>query len=143
MVARHLSVRRRRDPSIDVDQTSKPGRVAVLRRSVQPPGAMVDMCSIGCDGRLLNEQYVQVLALVVTDQGFHPRPRFSTREFVSNIVTGSTRFGYCRSPVGCLPLQSRHHVRTPEGRRSDRTAVFSCTTRPGSRIFDSANIASA
>ena len=72
VVAGYLAVRSSRDTSIHVDQTAEPGCVGFGCRPVELPGAMVDMCAVGSDGWLLDQKDIQVLALVVIDECFHP-----------------------------------------------------------------------
>lgn len=36
---------------------------------------MIDLSLVGANGRLLDQQDIQVLGLLVVDESFHPRPR--------------------------------------------------------------------
>lgn len=76
MVAGDLPMRRGRNPSVNIDQTTEPSCVGFDGRSVQPPGAVVDVRFVCGDGWFLDQENIQVLALVVIDRRLHTRPRF-------------------------------------------------------------------
>ena len=76
MVARDLSVGGARNSSINVNKAARATWVTFDSWPVQPPGAVVDVCSVCGSWGLLDQQDIQVLALVVINEGFHSRSRF-------------------------------------------------------------------
>lgn len=76
MASGDLSVGRCRDHSANVDQAAKMDRTVFNGRSVQPPDAGLTCLRYAVMEGFLDQQYVQILALMVVDEGSHPRPQF-------------------------------------------------------------------
>ena len=76
VVARYLTVGGYRDSPINIDKAAEANYVGLRGGSVQSPGAMVDMCAVGGNRGLLDQENLQPLTFGIINQCLHSRSRF-------------------------------------------------------------------